>query len=242
MLNNQTMTALSELVLKGMATAFREQLESVQYLELSFEERLSMLVDQEVAEREAKRLTSRLRSAKLRHSASIEDIDFHTQRGLDRSIIMSFTSSHWVDAHQNILLTGPAGIGKSYLGCALAHSGIRSGHSALYKRAPALFADLSIARGDGRYLKLLQGLARVEILVIDDFGLKSLSGNEPSDLLEVLDDRSERKSTIVTSQLPVDSWHSTLGDPTISDAVMDRLLHNSHIIEMKGASMRTKKR
>lgn len=242
MLNNQTMTALSELGLRGMATAFREQLESVQYLELSFEERLSMLVDQEVAEREAKRLTSRLRSAKLRHSASIEDIDFHTQRGLDRSIIMSFTSSHWVDAHQNILLTGPAGIGKSYLGCALAHSGIRSGHSALYRRAPALFADLSIARGDGRYLKLLQGLARVEILVIDDFGLKSLSGNEPSDLLEVLDDRSERKSTIVTSQLPVDSWHSTLGDPTISDAVMDRLLHNSHIIEMKGASMRTKKR
>ena len=242
MLNNQTMTALSELGLKGMATAFREQLESVQYLELSFEERLSMLVDQEVAEREAKRLTSRLRSAKLRHSASIEDIDFHTQRGLDRSIIMSFTSSHWVDAHQNILLTGPAGIGKSYLGCALAHSGIRSGHSALYRRAPALFADLSIARGDGRYLKLLQGLARVEILVIDDFGLKSLSGNEPSDLLEVLDDRSERKSTIVTSQLPVDSWHSTLGDPTISDAVMDRLLQNSHIIEMKGASMRTKKR
>lgn len=242
MLNNQTMTALSELGLRGMATAFREQLESVQYLELSFEERLSMLVDQEVAEREAKRLTSRLRSAKLRHSASIEDIDFHTQRGLDRSIIMSFTSSHWVDAHQNILLTGPAGIGKSYLGCALAHSGIRSGHSALYRRAPALFADLSIARGDGRYLKLLQGLARVEILVIDDFGLKSLSGNEPSDLLEVLDDRSERKSTIVTSQLPVDSWHSTLGDPTISDAVMDRLLQNSHIIEMKGASMRTKKR
>ena len=242
MLNNQTMTALSELGLRGMATAFPEQLESVQYLELSFEERLSMLVDQEVAEREAKRLTSRLRSAKLRHSASIEDIDFHTQRGLDRSIIMSFTSSHWVDAHQNILLTGPAGIGKSYLGCALAHSGIRSGHSALYRRAPALFADLSIARGDGRYLKLLQGLARVEILVIDDFGLKSLSGNEPSDLLEVLDDRSERKSTIVTSQLPVDSWHSTLGDPTISDAVMDRLLHNSHIIEMKGASMRTKKR
>ena len=124
----------------------------------------------------------------------------------------------------------------------MAHSGIRAGHSALYRRAPALFADLSIARGDGRYLKLLQGLARVEILVIDDFGLKSLSGNEPSDLLEVLDDRSERKSTIVTSQLPVDSWHSTLGDPTISDAVMDRLLQNSHIIEMKGASMRTKKR
>jgi DNA replication protein DnaC len=242
MLNNQTMTALSELGLRGMATAFREQLESVQYLELSFEERLSMLVDREASEREAKRLTSRLRSAKLRHSASIEDIDFHTQRGLDRSIIMGFTSSHWVDAHQNILLTGPAGIGKSYLGCALAHSGIRSGHSALYKRAPALFADLSIARGDGRYLKLLQGLARVEILVIDDFGLKSLSGNEPSDLLEVLDDRSERKSTIVTSQLPVDSWYQTLGDPTISDAVMDRLLHNSHIIEMKGASMRTKKR
>ncbi|TAN25131.1 MAG: hypothetical protein EPN30_05335 [Actinomycetota bacterium] len=241
MLNNHTMTTLSDLGLNGMLEAFREQLDGVQYQELSFEERLGMLVDREVAQREAKRLTTRLRSAKLRHSASIEDIDFRTPRGLERSVIMGLSSSHWVDAHQNILLTGPAGVGKSYIGCALAHSGIRSGHSALYRRAPALFADLSIARGDGRYLKLLQGLARVEILVIDDFALTPLAGSEPSDLLEVLDDRSERKSTIVTSQLPVDSWHQTLGDPTISDAVMDRLLHNSHIIEMKGASMRTKK-
>ncbi len=241
MLNNQTITTLSDLGLLGMLEALREQLESVQYQELSFEERLGMLVDRELAQREAKRLTARLRSAKLRHPASVEDIDFRTPRGLERSVIMGLSSSHWVDAHQNILLTGPAGIGKSYIGCALAHSGIRSGHSALYRRAPALLADLSIARGDGRYLKLLQGLARVEILVIDDFALTQLSGSEPSDLLEVLDDRSERKSTIVTSQLPVDSWHQTLGDPTISDAVMDRLLHNSHIIQMKGASMRTKK-
>ena len=241
MLNNQTITTLSDLGLLGMLEALREQLESVQYQELSFEERLGMLVDREVAQREAKRLIARLRFAKLRHPASVEDIDFRTPRGLERSVIMGLSSSHWVDAHQNILLTGPAGIGKSYIGCALAHSGIRSGHSALYRRAPALFADVSIARGDGRYLKLLQGLARVEILVIDDFALTQLSGSEPSDLLEVLDDRSERKSTIVTSQLPVDSWHQTLGDPTISDAVMDRLLHNSHIIQMKGASMRTKK-
>lgn len=241
MLNNQTMTALSGLGLSGMATAFQEQLESVQYQELSFEERLGMLVDREVTEREAKKLTTRLRSAKLRHSASIEDIDFRTPRGLERSVIMGFMSSHWVDAHQNILVTGPTGIGKSYVACALAHSGIRSGHSALYRRAPALFADLSISRGDGRYLKVLQSLARAEILVIDDFGLTSLSGNEPSDLLEVLEDRSERKSTIVTSQLPVDSWHKTLGDPTLSDAVLDRLLHNSHIIQMNGKSMRTKK-
>lgn len=241
MLNNQTITILSDLGLRGMAAAFREQLESVQYQQLSFEERLSILVDREATEREAKRLTTRLRSAKLRHSASIEDIDFHSSRGLERSLIMGLSSSSWVDAKHNILLTGPAGIGKSYLACALAHSGIRSGHSALYKRAPALFSELSISRGDGRYLKLLQNLARVEILIIDDLGLSPLSQNEPSDLLEVLDDRCERRSTIVTSQLPVDSWHSTLGDPTISDAIMDRLIHNSHIIEMKGASMRTKK-
>ena len=241
MLNNQTIGTLTDLGLKGMADAFREQLESVHYLELSFEERFAMLVDREAMDREARRLATRLRAAKLRHQASIEDLDFHTPRGLERSMIMGFSSSHWVDAHQNILVTGPTGIGKSYLGCALAYAGIRSGHSALYRRAPALFADLAIARGDGRYLKVLQSLSRAEILVIDDFGLTPLTGSEPSDLLEVLEDRSERKSTIVTSQLPVDSWHEALGDPTLSDAVLDRLLCNAHVIQMNGASMRTKK-
>nr|WP_272867009.1 ATP-binding protein [Ferrimicrobium acidiphilum] len=141
----------------------------------------------------------------------------------------------------NRQLCGALHKGKSYLGCALAYAGIRSGHSALYRRAPALFADLAIARGDGRYLRVLQSLSRAEILVIDDFGLTPLTGSEPSDLLEVLEDRSERKSTIVTSQLPVDSWHEALGDPTLSDAVLDRLLCNAHVIQMNGTSMRTKK-
>ncbi|WP_298404918.1 IS21-like element helper ATPase IstB [Ferrimicrobium sp.] len=241
MLNNQTMSALAKLGLNGMEAAFREQLESVQYLELSFEERFAMLVDREVMDREARRLTTRLRAAKLRHQASLEDLDFRTPRGLDRSAIMGFSSSHWVDAHQNILVTGPTGVGKSYLACALAYAGIRSGHSALYRRVPALLGDLAIARGDGRYLKVLQSLSRAEILVIDDFGLIPLTGSEPSDLLEVLEDRSERKSTIVTSQLPVDSWHEALGDPTLSDAVLDRLWCNAHIISMSGVSMRTKK-
>ena len=209
MLNNQTMSALAKLGLNGMEAAFREQLESVQYLELSFEERFAMLVDREVMDREARRLTTRLRAAKLRHQASLEDLDFRTPRGLDRSAIMGFSSSHWVDAHQNILVTGPTGVGKSYLACALAYAGIRSGHSALYRRVPALLGDLAIARGDGRYLKVLQSLSRAEILVIDDFGLIPLTGSEPSDLLEVLEDRSERKSTIVTSQMPVDSWHGS---------------------------------
>ena len=241
MLNNQTMTTLTDLGLRGMADAFGEQLDSVGYLELSFEERFGMLVDREAMDREARRLTTRLRAAKLRHQASLEDLDFRTPRGLDRSTIMSFSSSHWIDAHQNISVTGPTGVGKSYLACALAFAGIRSGHSAAYRRAPALLSDLALARGDGRYLRVLGTLSRAEILVIDDFGLSALKGNEASDLLEVLEDRSERKSTIVTSQLPIDSWHEALGDPTISDAVLDRLLCNAHILSMTGASMRTKK-
>jgi DNA replication protein DnaC len=167
MLNNQTMGTLTDLGLKGMAEAFREQSESVQYLELSFEERFAMLVDREAMDREAKRLTTRLRAAKLRHQASLEDIDFHTPRGLERATIMGFSSSHWVAAHQNILITGPTGVGKSFLGCALAYAGIRSGHSALYKRAPTLLGDLAIGRADGRYLRVLGSLSRAEILVID---------------------------------------------------------------------------
>ncbi len=160
MLNNQTMTTLTDLGLRGMAEAYSEQLGSIQYLELSFEERFGMLVDREAMDREARRLTTRLRAAKLRRQASLEDLDFRTPRGLDRSTIMGFSSSHWVDAHQNILVTGPTGVGKSYLGCALAFAGIRSGHSAAYRRAPALLSDLALARGDGRYLRVLGSLSR----------------------------------------------------------------------------------
>lgn len=238
MLNHHTATQLAELGLSGMLDALNEQQESIQYLDLSFEERLGLLVDREVSERAARKLATRLRGAKLRHDACIEDIDFHAHRGLQRAVVMGLASSQWVASHQNIMLTGPTGVGKSYLACALANAAIRAGYTALYKRAPRLFQDLSIARGDGRYPKVLQQFARVDILVLDDFCLTPLVGNESLDLMEVLEDRSERRSTIVTAQLPVDAWHHAMGDPTLADAILDRLVNNAHIIPLAGDSLR----
>ena len=221
-----------------MAEAIREQYGSIQYQELGFDERLGLLVDRETSERESRRLTTRLRGARLRHDACIEDVDFRGHRGLQRSVVMALASSQWVASHQNVLITGPTGVGKSYLACALTNSAIRAGHTALYKRSSRLFQDLAIARSDGRYPKVLQHLARVDILVIDDFCLSPLVDNEPLDLMEVLEDRSERRSTIVTAQLPVDAWHHAMGDPTLADAILDRLVHNAHMIPLSGESMR----
>jgi DNA replication protein DnaC len=240
MLINQTLDKLDALGLFGMTLGLREQLESSQYLSLSFDERLGLLVDREAEARDSRRLALRLKAAKLRQEASVEDIDFRAPRGLDRSVIMSLAQAGWVAAHHNLLVTGPTGAGKSFIACALTHAAVRRGHTALYIRTPRLLAELALTRGDGRYVRRLAHLARISVLVLDDFLLTSPSVVEAKDLLEVIDDRSQVRSTLVISQLPVDAWHPALaaGDPTLADAILDRLIHNAHRLTLTGSSMR----
>src|SRR5204863_3194177 len=240
MLIHQTLDKLEALGLFGMLLGVREQLGSSQYLSLSFDERLGLLVDREAEARDSRRLALRLKAAKLRQEASVEDIDFRAPRGLDRSVIMSLAQAGWVAARHNLLVTGPTGAGKSFIGCALAHAAIRRGHTAAYLRTPRLLADLALSRGDGRYVRRLAQLAKVGVLVLDDFLLTSPSLIEAKDLLEVIDDRSQVRSTLVISQLPVEAWHPSLaaGDPTLADAILDRLIHDAHRLALKGSSMR----
>lgn len=238
MLTNPTMNKLVALSLTGMAAALKEQLERADYATLAFEDRLGLLVDREVSERENRRLERNLRAAKLRTSASIEDLDLHHPRGLDRSVILSLADAQWVRAHQNVLIVGPTGVGKTYLACALAQAALRRGHTAFYQRAPRLFGTLAIARADGRLPKVLAGWARVDVLVVDDLALQPLAAQQASDLLEVIEDRAQLRSTIVTSQLPVSQWHDSLGDATVADAILDRLVHNAHRLELRGDSLR----
>ena len=242
MLPHPTIDKLHQLRCAGMAKALAEQLGSPEVEALSFEERLGLLVDRELTERSSRQLTNRLRRAKLRHTACIEDIDFRSPRGLDKDLVLSLAHGRWIREHLNILITGPAGIGKSWLACALAHSACRCGHSASYRRTPRLLTELAIARADGTYPKLLASLAKTEVLVIDDFGLAKLSAENRRDLLEIIEDRHGVRSTIVTSQLPVAKWHAVLGDPTLADAILDRLVHSAYQLNLKGESMRKKRR
>jgi DNA replication protein DnaC len=240
MLTNHTFDKLDALGLFGIALGLREQLESSQYLSLSFEERLGLLIDRETEVRDNRRLALRLKAAKLRQEATVEDIDFRTPRGLDRSVIMNLAQGGWVAAHHNLLVTGPTGAGKSFIASALAHAAIRRGHTALYVRTPRLLAELALSRGDGRYVRRLAQLARIALLVLDDFLLTAPNIVEAKDLLEVIDDRSQVRSTLVVSQLPVENWHPALaaGDPTLADAILDRLIHNAHRLTLTGNSMR----
>jgi DNA replication protein DnaC len=239
MLTNQTIDKLDAMGLSAMASALREQMEqSGQYHELSFEERLGLLVDREASWRENRRLATRLKAAKMRHQATVEDIDFRAPRGLDRAHILSLAQAEWVANRQNLLISGATGCGKSFLCCALAHAAVRHGHTALYVRAPRLLDDLAVTRGDGRYQRLLTQLARVSLLVVDDFLLTPATVEQARDLLEVIEDRSQLRSTLVASQLPVESWHAALADPTLADAILDRLVHNAHRVALKGPSMR----
>src|SRR5919198_2387409 len=240
MLITQTLDKLHALGLFGMALGLREQLEGSQCLALSFDERFGLLVDREAEARDSRRLALRLKAAKLRQEATVEDIDFRAPRGLDRSVVMSLAQAGWVAAHHNLLISGPTGAGKSYLACALAHAAIRRGHTGLYLRTPRLLAELALSRGDGRYVRRLAQLAKIGVLILDDFLLTPPNVIEAKDLLEVIDDRSQLRSTLVISQLPVENWHTALaaGDPTLADAIVDRLVNNAHRLALKGNSMR----
>ena len=241
MLMHPTLDKIEQLRLFGMAKALREQFQNQAATTLSFEERLGLLIDREMSERENKRLATRLRTAKLRISAAIEDIDFRQPRGLDKSLILSLASNQWISEHHNLLIIGPTGVGKSYLACALSHKACRDGHVVLYQRLPRLLEELALSHHDGRYRKLMKSLLKADLLILDDFGLAPLTTEQQRDLLEIIDDRYERRSTLVTSQLPVKHWHDILADPTLADAILDRLVHNAYKLELKGESMRKSK-
>ena len=242
MLNQPTIERLRQMRLSGMAEAFAAQLKDQDIRSLSFEERFGLIVDQEWTCRQDHRLKRLLRGAKLRLPACVEDIDYQQPRGLDRSVLHALAGAGYLRGHQNVLVEGPTGVGKTFTACALANAACRQGFSARYYRLPRLISELTTARGDGSYPRLLSSLLRVDLLVLDDWGLATLGPGDGRELLEVIEDRSQTKSTLIASQLPVDDWHAAIGDPTVADAILDRLVHNAHRITMKGESMRKVKR
>ncbi len=241
MLNHPTLDKLHDLRFTGMAKALTEQMALPDIESLSFEERLGLLVDREATEREDRRLKTRLRQAKLKQNACIEDIDFKQPRGMDKSLLLDLAQCQWIKKHLNLLITGPTGVGKTWIACALAQKACREGFTSLYLRLPRLLQELPIAKGDGTYTRLLARLAKVDVLILDDWGLSKLIAEQRRDLLEILEDRHDTRSTIVTSQLPLDKWHHIIGDPTLADAILDRLVHNAYKINLKGESMRKRK-
>lgn len=241
MLIQQTLERLHELRLTGMAQALEEQMRMSDMGGLTFEDRLALLLERELTFREDRRLTRLLQMAKLRLPAVAEDLDFRSPRGLDKGVVLRLLGGQWVHDHESVLISGPTGTGKSYLACALGHSACRHGFSARYYRFSRLLGDLALARADGSYAKLLDRLARTQLLILDDFGLATLADSERRDLLELLEDRYGRRATLVTSQLPFDHWHAVVGDATFADAILDRLVHHAHRITLKGASMRRTK-
>ena len=238
MLAHPTHERLIALGLSGMAKAFEDQRRSPDIAALSFEERIGLMVDREAGDREAKRLVARLKFAGLRQNAAVEDIDLRTPRGIDRALLQKLAVGDWIDRAEGLLITGPTGVGKSWIACALGHKACRDGKSVLYQRTPRLFEALALARGDGRYTRLLKSIARVQLLILDDWGLARLADAEQRDLLEILEDRHQRASTLVTSQVPVEQWCEIIANPTLADAILDRLIHNAHRLVMTGESMR----
>jgi len=241
MLTHPILENLRALKLGVMAKTLEEQMNMPDVGTLSFEERLGLMVDRELAERGNHRLAGRLRKARLRVQACMEDIDYGHPRKLDRSLMKSLASCEWIGRHQSVLVTGPTGAGKTWIACALAHRACMEGYTALYKRLPGFLREFSAARADGSYGRFIRTCSKTDLLIIDDWGLKRLDQQQSLDLLELLEDRYNLKSTIVAAQIPADKWHETIADPTLADAIMDRLVHNSHRIELKGESMRKKK-
>jgi len=241
MLIHPIIDKLRSLRLNAMVRALEEQMQVSDIESLSFEERLGLLVDMETTDRENRRLKTRLIKARLRQNASIEDIDFRHPRGLDKSLMLKLSSCDWIKDSNNLLITGPTGTGKTFLACALAQKACREGYTVQYIRIPRIFQELHIAKGDGRYVKILKDFAKANLLLFDDWGLAKMTDENRHDLLEILEDRNSIASTLVTSQFPVDKWHDLIGDPTLADAILDRLIHSAYKIELKGGSMRKKK-
>ena len=242
MLIQPTIDKLIAMRLRGMAEAFRQQQESADMQRLSFEERLGLLIDRQWDWRENRALDRRLRNGRLQGPACIEDIDYRTPRGLDRQVVRSLTQeSAWVREHQHLFLIGPTGIGKTWLARAFAQKACRDGYTALFQKAPELFRGLAMSRADGSHSKLLYQLGRVDLLIVDDFCMAPMTEAERRDFLEICDARYQARSTLLTSQLPVANWHAQIGDPTLADSILDRLVHNAHRIELKGESMRRKR-
>lgn len=241
MLTQPTIEKLHSMKLTAMARAFANQMQSPDMAQLSFEERFGLLVDYQMTDLENRRMQNRLKNAKLRLSAFLEDLDFKQGRGLDRSTVMSLALNQWVTSHHNILVTGPTGAGKSYLACALAQKACRDGYTTLYQRVQRLLQEIAIARLDGRYARLIAPIIKCEVLILDDLLISPLTREEQREILEIVEERYDRKATIVTSQLPVKTWHDAMQDPTLADAILDRLVHNAYKLELKGESMRRKR-
>lgn len=238
-LSTPTITKLEQLGLGAMAAALSDQLAAPgPWTELCFEDRLGLLVDKETDARDSRRLAARLKAAKLRYPAAIEDLDLRSPRGLHRGELLQLANAGWVTRGHNLIITGATGCGKTFIACALANAALRAGHTATYQRVPRLLDDLAIGRADGRYARLLNQLARPSLLLLDDFMLSPATVEQCRDLLEVIEDRAQRRSTLVISQLPIDKWHPAMGDPTVGEAILDRLLQAAHRINIKGPSLR----
>lgn len=240
MLTEETIQKLVDLRLNGIVTALREQLENAtRYRKMTFEDRLGLLVDREWSERHQRRLTRRLQQARLRDpQACLEDLNLQVARGLERTTIRRLGTCDWLRKHEHVLVVGPTGVGKTFVACALAHKACRDGYTAMYRRFPRFLQELKLARHDGSYPRLLQKVAKTDLIVLDDWGIKPMTDEERRDILEVIEDRVGTGSVVVTSQLPVSKWHEYIGDPTVADAILDRIVHAAHELTMKGPSMR----